>query len=176
MELFHIEKVNTHGGSLRVFIKNKSSNIEIDKSVDDQIKIEIERGLNTINPYLEFNSKITQRRKALIKTLNEIKNNNLKIAGYGAPAKATTLLNFFGIDNKILDYIIEDNELKHGREIPGTSIPIVSKAEIENNPPDFILILAWNFSKEIIDNNKNLLSKGIKFIELGEKITIHDGS
>ncbi|MAF36512.1 hypothetical protein CL622_05340 [archaeon] len=174
MELFKIEKVNTHGGSLRVFIKKQECNIQIDKSVDEQIKIEKEYGLDTIKPYQDFNKKINDRKINLLNLLKKLKGDNKKIVGYGAPAKATTLLNFFGVNNDFLDYIIEDNELKHGREVPGTNIPIVPKKMIDKNIPDYVLILAWNFSEEIIKNNLDFLSKGIKFIVLGKEALIYD--
>ena len=84
--------------------------------------------------------------------------------GYGSPAKATTALNFFGVTNQI-DYIIEDNKLKHGKFIPGVNIPIVSKSKVKNKVP-LILVLAWNFFNDIKKNNSNLSSNFINIKDL----------
>ena len=89
------------------------------------------------------------------------------IVGYGAPAKATTALNFFGISKKI-DYIVEDNKLKHYKFIPGVNIPIYSKKKVAKTKP-LILVLAWNFFKEIKKNNSNLSNKFINIKQLEKK-------
>ena len=83
-----------------------------------------------------------------------MKKNNNKIIGYGSPAKATTALNFFGISNEI-ECIVEDNKLKQGKFLPGMKIPIISKDKLIGKP-DYLLVLAWNYFKEIKENNKNL--------------------
>ena len=88
------------------------------------------------------------------------------IVGYGSPAKATTVLNYYGINNDYIDYIIEDNELKHEKFLPGMKIPIKPKENAIKNPPDYILVLAWNFLEDIKKNNPELLDKGCKFITL----------
>ena len=88
------------------------------------------------------------------KNISKLAKNNKKIIGYGSPAKATTALNFFGISDEI-EYIVEDNKLKQGKFLPGMKIPIISKEKL-NSKSDYLLVLAWNFFKEIKENNKNL--------------------
>ena len=99
----------------------------------------------------------------VIKNISRIKENN-NIVGYGSPAKATTALNFFGISSEI-DFIVEDNKLKHGKFLPGVNIPIVGKDKISQKV-DYILVLAWNFFDDIKKNNKNLCKKFLNVKDL----------
>jgi len=103
-----------------------------------------------------------------LRGLNHLKDKKKIIVGYGSPAKATTILNYYGISNEYIDYIIEDNELKHNYLLPGMKIPIKGKIQAINNPPDYILVLAWNFFEDIKKNNEDLINAGCKFITLKE--------
>ena len=93
-----------------------------------------------------------------------MKSNGKKLIGYGSPAKATTALNFFGISSE-LDFVVEDNELKQGKFIPGVKIPIVSKKEVTDKQ-NITLVLAWNFYREIKENNKNLSDNFVNIKDL----------
>lgn len=157
-----VEHINTHGGSIRVYTsKNKS----IDESVKKFLSNEKELGINEYSTYLEFSKKVNDLKKIVLSNITNLKK-DYKISSYGSPAKATTALNFYGIDNKFIDYTIEDNELKIGKFIPGVNIPIVSKEYCYKNLPDIIIVLAWNFYEEIKKNNKNLIDRGVKFISI----------
>ena len=161
--IYRAEKIKTHGGSIRVYIK-KSKKIKIEKSVQSLIKEEEEYGIKDFKTYQKFAEKIYQIKINVLKNINNIKKKNKKIIGFGAPAKATTALNFFGISDQI-DYIIEDNKLKHNKFIPGVKIPIKDKKNIKgNNIP--ILVLAWNFFNDIKENNSNLSNNFINIKDL----------
>ena len=108
-------------------------------------------GINNYKTYEIFGEKVDQIRKNVIKNIQKLKKDKKKIIGYGAPAKATTALNYFNISKEI-EYIIEDNKLKHGKFIPGVNIPIKSKKEMKDKN-NTVLVLAWNFYDEIIKNN-----------------------
>ncbi|HHZ95077.1 MAG TPA: NAD-dependent epimerase/dehydratase family protein [Flavobacteriales bacterium] len=164
LQICHIEYVETHGGSIRVYIGSK--NVSIDPSVAKFMQEELAYGLDKIEPYKKFAEKVLERKKYALGIVKSLKINGKKIVGYGSPAKATTVLNYFGIDNKFIDYIIEDNEMKHGRILPGVRIPIVSKNIAIDSPPDSIIVLAWNFFNYIKKNNQDLLKMGCKFITL----------
>jgi len=164
MEIFKVKHVDTHGGSLRVFVQKKGSKYAVDSSVDEMIRKEKEFGLYKIETYEKFAEKVYSIKEKLKEKLKEIKKQNKKIVGYGAPAKATTSLNFYGINKDYIDYIVEDNPLKHGLTVPGVRIPIASREELERNLPDYIVILAWNFAEEILRKNEALKEKGVKFI------------
>jgi ABC-type Fe3+-hydroxamate transport system substrate-binding protein len=97
-----------------------------------------------------------------------LRDTGLRIVGYGSPAKATTVLNYYGITIDELDYIVEDNALKHNKIVPGVRIPIYSKEKLKEVKPDIILVMAWNFFDEIKKNNQDLIEQGIQFINIKE--------
>ena len=162
--IFDAERVDTHGGSLRVYIK-KGKKIKIKKSVKELLDEEETFGLKKYKTYQDFGVKINKLKENVIKNIDNLKKNNKKIIGFGAPAKATTALNFFGISDHI-DYIIEDNKLKHNKFIPGVKIPIKSKSLIKDKD-NTLLVLAWNFYDDIKKNNTELSNNivNIKDIE-----------
>jgi nucleoside-diphosphate-sugar epimerase/dTDP-4-dehydrorhamnose 3,5-epimerase-like enzyme/SAM-dependent methyltransferase len=163
-KIFRAEKINTHGGSLRIYVK-KNNKVKIEKSVNDLLKEEKNFGIKDYKTYEEFSKKIYNIKDNVIKNISKIKENN-NIVGYGSPAKATTALNFFGISNEI-DFIVEDNKLKHGKYLPGVNIPIVGKDKISQKV-DCILVLAWNFFEDIKKNNNNLCKKFINIKDLAK--------
>lgn len=159
-----IEHINTHGGSIRVYIQNKGFNV--DSSVETFLNTENEFGLKDYNTYLNFAEQVKQIKNNVIKNIKALKNQNLTLVGYGSPAKATTSLNYFGITSKEIDYIVEDNVLKHGKILPGVKIPIYSKEKLNEKLPDVIIVMAWNFFEDIKRNNQDLIDKGVKFISI----------
>ena len=164
LQVSSVEHIDTHGGSIRVYVGNEGC--DVDKSVDEFILKELEFGLDKIETYKHFANKVYQYKNNVMKKLNKLKDEGKKIVGYGSPAKATTVLNYYGIDNTYVDYIIEDNELKHNHLLPGVRIPIKNKNGILKNPPDYVLVLAWNFLDYIKQNNKDLIDAGCEFITL----------
>jgi nucleoside-diphosphate-sugar epimerase len=161
--IYKVEKINTHGGSIRIYIK-KGKKIKIENNVKVLLKEEEVFGLKKYKTYQDFGEKINKLKDNVTKNINKLKKNNKKIVGFGAPAKATTALNFFGISDQI-DYIIEDNNLKHNKFIPGVLIPIKDKKFLKEKNA-LILVLAWNFFKEIKKNNSNLSSNFVNIKEL----------
>lgn len=159
-----VEHINTHGGSIRVHVKNKGS--KIDDSVSKFLENEKEFGLTNYNVYLEFAKRVEQAKTNVNNNIKSFKNKNLKLVGYGSPAKATTSLNYYGVRD--IDYIIEDNVLKHNKILPGVRIPIYSKDKIKEQSPDIIVVMAWNFIEEIKKNNQDLINKGIQFVSIKE--------
>ena len=163
MQIFKVQHVPTHGGSLRVFVKKQGSNIQIGSSVSEFL--EKEKGIvDKIETYKEFATKIYTAKEKLLSEIRKLKNQGKTISGYGAPAKATTLLSFCGIDANYLSYLVDDNPLKQGLFMPGTHIPIVDMSMLDKHRPDYILILAWNFAEEILNKTKKYKDAGTKFI------------
>ena len=163
VKLFRAERIDTHGGSIRVYI-SKDKNKKVEKNIKDLIEKEEKFGIKNFKTYQNFGKKVYEIRENVVKNINNLKKNNDSIIGYGAPAKATTALNFFGISNQI-DYIIEDNKLKHKKFIPGVKIPIYSKDKVLKKKP-LVLVLAWNFFEFIKKSNKGLAKKFVSFREL----------
>ena len=164
MELIDVTRVNTHGGSIRCVVKNSNDNFVINDSV--KRLVDMEKYFSFDNPciFKSFKENIDNRKNELKNLLREIKTRNKTIAGFGAPAKATTLMYEFGLNNDILDFIVDDSPLKQNLYSPGIHIPIYSSKSIEEFKPDYILILAWNFADSIIKNNINIQEYGGKFI------------
>ena len=162
LEIYNVEKIQTHGGSIRIYIKKTKT--KINKNVKSLLKEEEKFGVKKYKTYKNFADKIYKIKSNVIDNLNKIKKENKKIIGYGSPAKATTALNFFGVKDQI-DFIIEDNKLKHGKFIPGVKIPILPKNKVKNKLP-VVLVLAWNFFEEIKKNNKDLSKKFINIKDL----------
>jgi len=164
MQVFNVQRVDSHGGSLRVFIKKYEGKHEVHDEVDSIIEYEKNIGIDTLQLYKKFAEKVYDIREKLTSYIKDIKKQGKTIVGYGAPAKSTTLLNFCGIGSNQIDYIVEDNPLKIGLYTPGTHIPIVSSEMIDKKRPDYILILAWNFAEEILSKTKKYADQGVKFI------------
>ena len=162
-KIYKSEKVDTHGGSLRIYVK-KDKKVKIDLSVKKMLKDEESFGITNFKTYQEFGKKVYRIRENVLKNIKKLKKNNKKIIGYGAPAKATTALNFFGISKEI-EYIVEDNKLKHNKFVPGVKIPIKNKSQIKNKN-NTLLVLAWNFFNDIKNNNNELSDNFINIKEL----------
>ena len=161
--IYKAEKIDTHGGSLRIYVK-KNIKTKIEKSVKNLLLEEDKFGIKKYQTYKNFAEKVHQIRTNVRRNIHKLQKNNARIIGYGSPAKATTALNFFGISEEI-QYIIEDNTLKHGKFLPGMNIPITSKTKIKKKP-DYAIVLAWNFFDEIKKNNSDLAHNFISIKEL----------
>ena len=162
-KIFRSEKIDTHGGSLRVYI-SKNKNIKIDKSVNQMLKEEEKYGIKKFKTYKKFGEKVYKIRNNVLSNLQNLKKKDNLVIGYGAPAKATTALNFFGITKEI-DFIVEDNKLKHNKFVPGVKIPIKRKSEIKDKN-NTIVVLAWNFFQDIKKNNSTISKKFINIKDL----------
>ena len=162
-KIYRSEKIDTHGGSLRIYVK-KGKKVKIESSVKKMLGDEEKFGIKKYKTYQEFGKKVYKIRENVIKNIKKLKASNKTIIGYGAPAKATTALNFFGISKEI-DFIIEDNKLKHNKFIPGVKIPIKNKSKIVNKN-NTLLVLAWNFFKDIKKNNAELSNDFVNIKEL----------
>ena len=162
LTLYKVERISTHGGSIRIYLKNKK--VKVEKSVKYLLKEEEDFGIKKFSTYKRFADKIHKIRTNVIDSFVRLKKDHKIIVGYGSPAKATTALNFFSLNNQI-DYIIEDNELKHGKFIPGVKIPIFSKNKIKKKT-SVIVVLAWNFFNDIKKNNTDLSDNFINIKDL----------
>ena len=162
-KIFRSEIVNTHGGSIRVYIK-KDKKVKIEQSVKKMLKEEETFGIKKYKTYQTFAEKVYKIKDNVLRNIKKLKDNKKLIIGYGAPAKATTALNFFGITKEI-DFIVEDNKLKHNKYIPGTDIRIISKSSLKNKI-DTLIVFAWNFFNIIKKNNSEIAKKIISIKSL----------
>ena len=150
MEIIDVERIDPQGGSIRVMAQKKGGKHKRLSSVDELIALEHELGLNKYNTLKEFEKKINDVRQKLQELVHSLKQDGKTIAGYGAPTKATTLMSHFGLNEKVLDFIVDDNPLKQGLFTPITHIPVLSTETLYERKPDYVMILAWNFAKPIM--------------------------
>lgn len=163
LNLYRVEHINTHGGSIRGFVSKRGV---VENNVLEFLEIEREFGILDYNKYKDFAHNVKKIKSNVLKNFKTLKSKYSHVVGYGSPAKATTSLNFFGIDYNYLDFTIEDNELKNNKFIPGVDIPIKNKNFCIDNIPQIVIVLAWNFFEEIVNNNRDLVEKGVKFISI----------
>lgn len=163
MTVFDVQRPAVHGGSMRVFVKSGIGH-EILDSVTKTLREEADADMTTAQPYLDLMGRVAANKKMLCKLLDGLKKEGHKIAGYGAPAKATTLMHVLGIDGTTLDFIVDDSLYKQGLVMPGTHVPIVPPEQFYNSGVDYCLILAWNFAEPIMETHKRFVESGGRFI------------
>ena len=165
LNIFDVEELSTHGGSLRIFVKH-SSNILYEKkqSVSKMLQVEEEFGLKKIETYKNFSNKVKKTKDGLRRFLENVKKENKKIACYGAAAKGNTLLNYCDVKSDEIEYVVDKNPHKQGLLLPGTHIPIKTPEEIFQTKPDYVLILAWNLKDEIMLQMEKIKTWGGKFV------------
>ena len=164
MSVVDVKKLEVHGGSLRVFMKFLDSGTAPKKSVDEIIDEEKKAGLLDRTTYEKFALEIDALGVNLISMLKNLKSKGKTIAGYGAPAKGNTLLNYFSIGTEYIDYIVDRNPLKHDLYTPGMNIPVRSTDALLENRPDVLLVLAWNFFDEIREQQSAFEKSGGQFL------------
>ena len=157
MEIIHAKKINTHGGSIRVYA-TKKNNFKIKKSV---VKIlNFEKNFLNWNTFEKFKKNVVKSKLSLYSILKKLKSNNKKIYGIGAPSRASTLINYVGLDENIIDCILEiDGSYKIGNYIPGTKIPIYDENILYKKKPNYLILFSWHIKNEL---KKNLKKKGYK--------------
>jgi len=165
LELFDVQEIPTHGGSLRIFAKHsENKNQPISDNVEKLLLKEKNAGMNEINYYKGFQEKAIKVKNDLLKFLLEQKRNKKNIAAYGAAAKGNTLLNYCGIKNDLINFVVDASPHKQGKYMPASHIPIVNEAEIRNSKPDFIIILPWNIKDEIMKQLSYVKEWNCKFV------------
>lgn len=163
MEVFDVEAYPIHGGSFRVFISRKN-NYPVSEAVEKYVKEEEAAGIYSLQTLGEFAKKVAQNRIELMSLIHKIKEEGKTIAIISTPAKGMTLLNYCRIGPEHVDFATEKSPLKIGRYTPGTRIPIVPDSELMVRKPDYAILLAWNFSNEIMKNLDEYRALGGKFI------------
>ncbi|AZO96315.1 methyltransferase domain-containing protein [Halocella sp. SP3-1] len=173
LEIFEVEEIPTHGGSLRIYAKHIEDNTKLVKSsVEDLFTKEKDFGIDKIKTYDKFTEKVKQSKRNILKFLIDLKNKDKMIVGYGAPAKGNTLLNYCGVGIDFLDYTVDKNPYKQGKYLPGTHIPIFSPEKFKETKPDYVIILPWNLKEEIIQQINYIKEWNGKFIVLIPEVEV----
>ena len=172
LKIFDVKKVLTHSGSIRVYVEFKKSGKErISKNVEKLRKQELRLGTFSEKKLKLFVNNVYKHRKLMRSLLAKIKEDNKRIIGYGAAGRANTLLNFCEINTDTLDYIVDDSPERQGKYTPGTHIPIVSPDIFRKDSVNYVLLLAWNYKKQIIEKEAKFIKDGGKFIIPFPRIT-----
>ncbi|HEX2658997.1 MAG TPA: class I SAM-dependent methyltransferase [Polyangia bacterium] len=164
LRLFDAERVDTHGGSVRCYVAQRGSKRASTDRLAGLLKLETELGLFGPEVYAAFKQRITDRGRQLRDRLREIKAKGGRIAGFGAPAKLTTLMYEFGLDQTMIDFIVDDSAWKQGKFTPGTHIPVVPATQLAERRPDACVVFAWNFADSIIKKHETYSKTGGRFI------------
>jgi 2-polyprenyl-3-methyl-5-hydroxy-6-metoxy-1,4-benzoquinol methylase len=173
LSLFDVEEISTHGGSLRIYAcHNNDKSKAMTKRAHGLIDREIELGFKNLDYYCVFSEKVEETKRKLLEFIISKKREKKSIAGYGAPGKGNTLLNYCGIRTDFLDYTVDRNVYKQGKYLPGTRIPIFHPDKINETKPDYIMILPWNFKDEIINQLHYVKEWGAKFIVPIPEVTV----
>ena len=163
--VFDVEKIWTHGGSMRVYARHKHDHGKpVTKAVTDMLRDETAAGYEELATYRQFGEQVKETKRKLLSFLIEAKRNGASIAAYGAPGKGNTLLNYCGIREDFIDYTVDRNPFKHGKYLPGTRIPIFTPAKLAETKPDYILILPWNIRDELLEQLDYARDWGARFI------------
>jgi C-methyltransferase C-terminal domain len=151
LEVFDVDELRTHGGSLRIYAQRRSSGKQsISPRVEALLERETALGYDTLEGHRDFAPRVEETKWKLLEFLIARRREGKRIAGYGAPGKGNTLLNYCGIRTDLLDFTVDRNPYKQGQFLPGTHIPIRHPEALEQARPDFILILPWNLKEEIV--------------------------
>jgi SAM-dependent methyltransferase len=173
LKLYDVEKLTTHGGSLRIYathLENKNKNI-LD-NVTRLLNEEKEFGLVDMEIYKNFQEKANKVKYDLLEFLLQAKKGNKKVVAYGAAAKGNTLLNYAGIKNDLIEFVVDKSPYKQGKYLPASHIPIVEEVEIVKSKPDYILILPWNIKYEVTEQLHYVKKWNCKFIVSVPKLEI----
>lgn len=174
LELFAVERVGSHGGSLRGYARRaESKRWPVEASVGDAITQEAKLGLDRLETFVGFAKRIDALKAELGRLLGDLKAKGKRIAGFGAPAKATTLMYHFGLGPDTIEFIVDDSPWKQGLLSPGLHIPVVSADAIYDRRPDYMVLLAWNFAEPIIQKHARYVAEGGHFIVPLPKLEVH---
>lgn len=174
LRLFDVEELSTHGGSLRIYgCHTEDTTHPTAERVSLLKQAEIEAGLTEIQTYLNFESHIKATKRKLLSFLIDAKIKGKTIAGYGAPAKGNTLLNYCGVGTDFIDYTVDRNPYKQSLFLPGTHIPIFKPDRIFETKPDYVLILPWNLKDEIMTQMAGIREWGGQFVTPIPEVQVH---
>jgi SAM-dependent methyltransferase len=171
LAIFHVERLPIHGGSLRL-LAGIAGVHATNPSVSSLLEEEKRKGFGALDYYQGFANRVLELKRALVELVQQLKQQGKSVAAYGASAKGSTLLNFFGLGRETLDFVADRSTYKQGRLTPGTHIPIVAPTEFMTKMPDYMLLLTWNFADEILEQQQAYRQKGGKVIIPIPKVSI----
>ena len=174
LTMFDVEQIPTHGGSLRIYAQHADGKRAVGTRVGELLARERSLGFDRIGTYSRFGEQVRETKRKVLDFLIDAKRAGKQIVGYGAPGKGNTLLNYCGIRTDFLDYTVDRNPYKQGKFTPGTRIPILHPDRIRETKPDYLFMLPWNLSAEIMQQMSYVREWGCKFVAPIPELTIYD--
>ena len=174
LEIFDVEELPTHGGSLRVFAQRAEDGTRpVSGRVEALLNRELNAGLEDETIYATFQTKVERVKDELLRFLLDAKKDGKSVAGYGAAAKGNTLFNYAGVRPDLLPFVVDRNPAKQGKFLPGSRIPIVDEERLRREKPDFIVIIPWNLHKELMEQLDYARQWGAQFVTAVPELQIH---
>ncbi len=165
LEIFDVEEIPTHGGSLRIFAKHKNdATREIKPSVARLLAIERQKGMDSMSYYEGFQEKVNQVKNRFLSFLLEAREQGKSVAAYGAAAKGNTLLNYCGVRPDLIEFVVDANPNKQNKFLPGSHIPVVDESVLKSRKPHYVVIFPWNIKNEIMNQLHYIREWGGKFV------------
>jgi hypothetical protein len=174
LRIFNVDELPTHGGSIRIYVRHTEDDSRgISENVAALLEREAAEGFENLEFYLTFNQKVQSTKRSILDFMNKSKDAGKTLAGYGAPAKGNTLLNYCGIRTDYLEYTVDRSPHKQGYFLPGTHIPIHHPEKIKETRPDYVVILPWNLKDEIMRQMAFIRDWGGEFVTLIPEVRIY---
>ena len=174
LTIFDVEELPTHGGSIRIYTRHAEDDSKpVTPAVQALLQQELDAGYDQLDIYLSFTEKVIEVKHRLLEFLIQARRDGKRVAGYGAPGKAATLLNYCGVREDLIEYTVDRNPYKHGRYMPGVRIPVFAPEKLAETKPDYILILPWNLKDEIIEQLAYARQWGAQFVVPIPEVTIY---
>ncbi len=173
LPLFDAEELSTHGGSLRIYARHEEAKgFSRSERLAELLDIEEKRGLTELDTYLAFEEKVQEAKREILKFLIDLKEKGATVAGYGAPAKSNTLLNYLGVGPDFIEFTVDRSPHKQGRFLPGSRIPVYSPEQVFAARPDYLIIFPWNLQEEITGQMSGIRDWGGKFVVLIPEVKV----
>jgi hypothetical protein len=172
LDIFDVDELPTHGGSLRIYCRHAGQG-EPGDAVVELLRREEEAGYRELETYTEFAEQVKREKREILSSLVALKGDGATIAGYGAPAKGNTLLNYCGIGTDFIDYTVDRSPHKQGHWLPGSHIPVLAPEEIARTQPDVVFILPWNIREEIMEQLSYISDWGGRFLVRSPALELH---
>jgi len=164
LRVIDVQVIPTHGESFQIHAARSDAPYPVEARVALTRQDEDALHFDDVETYRQFAQNVVEFRQNLRHLLHELRSRGGRLVGYGAPAKASTLLNYCDIGHEVLHYVVDSTPIKQERYVPGTSIPIRPPSTLAENPPDYVLLLAWNYAEAILRQEQALRSHGMRFI------------
>jgi len=173
--IFDADEIPTHGGSLRIYARHLNNDgLPVQSSIKRILDQELQAGINRVETYLRFSGQVEKTKRKFLEFLVKAKRDGKSIAGYGAAGKGSTFLNYCGVREDFIDFVVDRNTFKQGKFLPGVHIPIFAPEKIMEAKPDYILILPWNLKEEIMSQLADARQWGAKFVVAIPEIQVYE--